>query len=111
MSAGRPVTRPIVPSRSTPANALPENPPSAEITYKGYRIEPESYRVNSTSWSPRVVVSVSAGEGPGQRTPLYSTDAAKFSTRDEADRCALEVARKWIDAAVERPRSSDPEPA
>src|SRR5262245_11322086 len=39
-------TRPIVPVVPAPTNALPENPPPNEITYKGYRIEPASYRVN-----------------------------------------------------------------
>jgi len=105
-----PVTRPTVPVASTPTNALPENPPTAEITYKGYRIEPESYRVNSTTWSPRVVVSLRTDEGAWQRTPLYSTNTAKFPTRDEADRCALDVAKAWIDAASARPRLAGPEP-
>jgi hypothetical protein len=73
-----------------------------ELTYKGYRIEPESYAVNSVTWSPRVVVSVRHEGGWARQSPLYSTNAARFPTRDEADRSAVDVARAWIDKAVER---------
>jgi hypothetical protein len=73
-----------------------------ELTYKGYRIELESYAVNAVAWSPRVVVSVS-DEGRWARQPaLYATNAAKFPTRDAADRSALDVAKAWIDTAVGR---------
>ena len=75
-----------------------------EITYKGYRIEPESYHVNSTAWSARAVVSVRTEGLWSRQAPLYSTNTARFPTRDEADRCALDVARAWIDAAIARPR-------
>jgi hypothetical protein len=37
-------------------------------------------------------------------TPLYSPDAARFPTRDDADRRALEVAKAWVDAAIARQR-------
>src|SRR5262249_38894138 len=93
LSATRPVSRPIVPVGSTPPNALPEGPPPAGITYKGYRSEPSSYWVTSTAWSPRVVVSLRTDKGAWQRTPIYSTNPAKVATRDEAARCALDVAR------------------
>jgi hypothetical protein len=104
LSATRPVARTIGPIGSPSTNALPEAPPPTEITYKGYRIEPASYAVNSTAWSPRVVVSLRNDEGTWQRTPVYSTNTAKFPTRDEADRRSLDVARTWIDAATERQR-------
>jgi len=72
------------------------------MTYKGYRIEPESYYVNSTAWSARAVVSTKTADGWLRQAPLYSTNTARFLTREEADRCAVEVARAWIDAAVAR---------
>lgn len=80
----------------------PVAPTSEEITYKGYRIEPASYGVSSTTWSPRAVVSVRTDDNWSRMTPLYATNTARFPTRDEADRCALDVARAWIDTAVER---------
>lgn len=105
MSATRRVLRPIVASASPAAPAAPPAPhPSDEITYKGYRIEPGSYSVTSSAWSPRAVVSLRTDEGWSRRTPLYSTNAAKFPTRDEANRRALDVARAWIDTAVEQQR-------
>jgi hypothetical protein len=73
-----------------------------EVTYRGYRIEPASYCVSGSSWSPRVVVSAPTDEGWARRAPLYSPSTAKFPTRSEADRCALDVAKAWIDTAVEQ---------
>ena len=104
LSDTRPVSRPIVPVGSRPLNAVPEDTPPEAIMYKGYRIEPESYCVTSTAWSPRVVVSLRTDEGAWHRTPIYSTNTAKFATRAQADRCALDVAREWIDAAIKRQR-------
>jgi hypothetical protein len=83
----------------------PTNPvavTSDEITYKGYRIEVASYGVSSTTWSPRAVVSVRSEDAWSRLAPLYATNTARFPTRDEADRCALDVARAWIDTAVDR---------
>jgi hypothetical protein len=87
---------------ASPAPVFPQALAAEEITYKGYRIEPESYSVNSTTWSARAVVSVKTVHGWSRQTPLYSSNTTRFPTRDEADRCALEVARAWVDAAVER---------
>src|SRR5215831_17628442 len=87
---------------------LPRTPPSPlvdlprEIMYKGYRIEPGSYIVGHGEWSPRVVVSVKSAEGAWRPTPIYSPSSAKFPTRAEADRRALDLATAWIDAAVQR---------
>jgi hypothetical protein len=80
----------------------PAAPISDEVTYKGYRIEVASYGVSSTTWSPRAVVSVRTEDNWSRLSPLYATNTARFPTRDEADRCALDVARAWIDTAVER---------
>lgn len=92
-------------SIGSPTGNVPEKGfPSGEITYKGYRIEPGSYSVNNSAWSPRVVVSVRTDEGWSRGQPLYSTNPARFPTRDEADHRALDVARAWIDTAVERRR-------
>src|SRR3989442_3156258 len=74
------------------------------MTYKGSRVEPASYCVSTGAWSPRVVVSLWTEDRSSPRTPLYATNAARWPTRDEADRCALDVARAWIDAAVGRQR-------
>jgi hypothetical protein len=83
-------------------NSPPQAHARNEITYRGYRIEPESYAVHTNAWAPRVVVSLgTAGSGP-QRTPLYSPKTATYLTRDEADHHALDVARAWIDAAITR---------
>ena len=73
---------------------------AAEMTYKGYRIEPASYGVNTATWSPRAVVSVRTDGTWARLTPLYSTSTARFPTRDEADLNAVAVAKAWIDRAV-----------
>jgi hypothetical protein len=100
----RPAIRPTGMIGSPPGQVPPEDLHADEITYRGYRIEPESYHVNSTAWSARAVVSVKTEDGWTRQAPLYSRNTARFSTRDEADRCALDVARAWIDAAVEQHR-------
>jgi hypothetical protein len=76
------------------------------MMYKGHRIELGSYAVGA-AWSPRAVVSVRTDEGAWQRTPLYATSSAKFPTRHEADRSALDVARVWIDGLAARQRASE----
>jgi hypothetical protein len=86
------------------SQALPAAQPEEEITYKGYRVEPASYCVSTGAWSPRVVVSLKTEDGSSPRTPLYATNTARWPTRDEADRRALDVARAWIDAAIARQR-------
>jgi hypothetical protein len=95
----RRVTAPTIPRSSDPPRPDLVVP---EATYRGYRIEPESYAVNSGGWSPRVVVSVRHDGGWARQPALYSTHSARFPSRDEADRTALDVARAWIDSAVAR---------
>lgn len=102
MSATRRLTRPIVTSGPEPTKAPLAAHPQDGITYKGYRVEPGSYCVSTGAWFPRVVVSLRTEDGSSRRTPLYATNAAKWPTRDEADRHALDVARAWIDAAIEQ---------
>jgi hypothetical protein len=36
--------------------------------------------------------------------PLYATSATKFTTREQADIAAIEVAKAWIDTKLERQR-------
>ncbi len=80
--------------------AVPNSDAEPETTYKGYRIELESYCVTNSAWSPRAVVSLqNPGTSPG-RTPVYSTSSVKFPTRAEADCHAFDAARVWIDSAV-----------
>lgn len=100
MSVTRRVTRPVDGGGLPPAPREPRQP--EELSYKGYRIEPGSYSVNSTAWSPRVVVSRQTDEGSSPKIPLYATSTARFPTRDEADRHALDVARAWIDTTIAR---------
>jgi hypothetical protein len=92
------------------AETSPASSSSEEIIYKGHRIEPESYAVHSSAWSPRVVVSLRIEKGWSRGAPLYSTSAARFPTRDEADRQAVDVARAWIDRAIERGVTDTAEP-
>jgi hypothetical protein len=86
-----------------PPAVPPREPASEVLTYKGYRIRPESYAVHTSAWSPRVVVCPTSQEGWGQGQPLYATNAARYATQAEANRHAVDVARAWIDTAVEAP--------
>jgi hypothetical protein len=52
-----------------------------------------------------VVVSVNNDGGWTRQPPLYSTSTTKYATCEEADRAAIEVAKAWIDAALEGQRS------
>jgi hypothetical protein len=102
LSAPRRLTRPGVGGGGPAPLASPEPARSEEITYKGYRVEPASYPVNSAAWSPRVIVSLKTDEGVSSpKIPVYAMSTARFATRDEADRQSLDVARAWIDRAVE----------
>ncbi len=80
----------------------PEVPVVDELAYKGYRIEPGSYFVHTNAWVPRVVIALAVGGGVTQRTPVYSTNSARYVTQEEADRHALALGRQWIDAEVKR---------
>ena len=104
MTVTRRLTRPIVTVASGAREAPPVPSPQDGITYKGYRVEPGSYCVSTGAWFPRVVVSLRTEDGSSAKTQLYATNAARWPTRDEADRRALDVARAWIDAAGDRPR-------
>ena len=104
MNVTRRALRPPVTIGSPASKVPPQGLPADEITYKGYRIEAASYYINSTTWSPRAVVSVRSDAGWSRPTPLYSTSTARFPSRDEANRCALGVAKAWIDTATERQR-------
>ena len=83
--------------------APPPAPLPQETMYKGYRIEVGSYAAGH-GWSPRVVVSLQSVSGGWQHTPLYATSSAKFPSRADADRRALDVATEWIDAEAEQRR-------
>jgi hypothetical protein len=101
------VTRRFTRRPPTVGPALPPAPsrppvPDADITYRGYRIQPGSYASPRSGWSPRAVVSAKGPGGWAQGSPLYGTNTAKFPTREEADRHALDVARAWIDDALAR---------
>jgi hypothetical protein len=102
MTVMRRAPRPVVTLGAPAKYVPPRGLPAGEIMYKGHRIEPASYCVNATAWSPRAVVSVRTEDGWSRQAPLYATDTARFPTRDDADRRALDVARAWIDTAVER---------
>ena len=103
MISSRRVPRPKLGSDTT-APAPPAPPLSTEIIYKGYRVEPGSYSVGGSAWSPRVVVSTKTETGAWRPMPLYATSSVRFLSRDLADRRALEVATEWIDATVARER-------
>ena len=98
VSAPRNLGAPLPITPIAPTVELP-----SELMYKGHQIELGSYAVGA-AWSPRAVVGVKATDGAWQRTPLYATSSAKFPTRHEADRRALDVAKGWIDTAVARQR-------
>lgn len=102
----RRLTRPPTPSGAPPGPPVAQ-PVDQPMMYKGHQIEAGSYCVGSVAWSPRAVVSVRSVDGAWQRTPLYSTSSAKFPTQHEADRRAIDVARAWIDATLERQRPPD----
>lgn len=101
MNSRRVVRQPVV-IGPVAAAVPPQAQARSEITYRGYRIEPESYAIHANAWAPRVVVSRGTAEGEPQRTPLYSPRTATYPTRDEADQHALNVAQAWIDAAITR---------
>jgi hypothetical protein len=102
------ITRRLPPRQSRDGTPPPPvvRPVDQVITYKGYEIEARSYSVGSVSWSPRAVVSLRTVDGAWQRTPLYSTNSARFPTQSEADRQALDVAKAWIDATPGPPPPS-----
>src|SRR5215813_6636156 len=88
------ITRRASPRPAPIASGDAQAPPAVNLqdgmTYKGYRVEPASYCVSTGAWSPRVLVSLLTEDRSSPRTPLYATNAARWPSRDEADRHALD---------------------
>lgn len=65
------------------------------IRYKGYFIEPHSYKLRSGGWVPRAWVTKDTGDRLHMR-PIYSRTQVR-ATREEADKYAVELGKAWIE--------------
>ncbi len=69
-----------------------------EITYKGYRIHPNSERQPDGLWLPVAELEFSHGGGVTTKPPLRAKSPEARMTSTEADAAAVLMARAWIDA-------------
>jgi hypothetical protein len=68
-----------------------------KVDYKGHIIWLSSYELKTGGWLPRALVVLPAEEGNGQQQLLYPGGEATFPVREEADKQAFEMRKKWID--------------
>jgi hypothetical protein len=69
---------------------------SDDVHYKGWMIKAQSYRSDGNRWRPKALVSVYQGGSVRVHqvpTPLNAT----HDTEEDADACAVAMAKKWID--------------
>jgi len=67
-----------------------------DLVYKGWLIEPQSYKAERDRWRPKAVVSIHEG-GNVRIRPLTSFKEMR-DTEADANTCTLVMAKKWIDA-------------
>ena len=66
-----------------------------DVEYKGWLIEPQSYKSERDRWRPRELVSIHEG-GRVRIRPLTWFNAM-YDTEEEANAYAARMAKKWID--------------
>lgn len=70
-----------------------------KVAYRGHTIELSSERMRSKGWVPKAIVVIEENKTV-KRIPIYGRRRASFDTQREADSCALELAKLWVDGRV-----------
>ncbi|HEX9880475.1 MAG TPA: hypothetical protein VGB25_09805 [Candidatus Binatia bacterium] len=67
--------------------------------YRDHTVELNSDRTRSGRWVPRATILIEDGKTV-KRIPIYGRRRASFDTQREADSCALELAKLWIEGRL-----------
>ncbi len=70
-----------------------------KVSYRGHTIELSSERMRSQRWVPKAIILIEENKTV-KRIPVYGRRRASFDTQREADSCALELAKLWVDGRV-----------
>lgn len=70
-----------------------------KIVYRGHTIELSSERMRSRRWVPKATIVIEEKETI-KRIPIYGRRRGSFDTQREADSCALELAKLWVNGRV-----------
>ena len=83
------------------------------VAYNDWEIRAQSFKSNGDRWRPKATVSSWKGGRYRIAPPVLPPLDAKFDTRQEADSCAVKIAKSWIDehgqAWIDEPRVTSPE--
>ncbi len=67
-----------------------------DVQYKSWVIEPQSYKSDGERWRPKALVSIHEGGSVRVHHVAAPLDVMR-DTEADADACAVEMAKKWID--------------
>ncbi len=70
-----------------------------KVSYKGHTIELSSERMQSRRWVLKATIVIEENKTV-KKDPIYGRRRASFDTQREADSCALELAKLWIEGRV-----------
>jgi hypothetical protein len=68
----------------------------ADVKYKGWLIEAQSYASDGGRWRPKAIVSISEG-GAVRTHQVPAPPNVTFDAESEANAYAAPMAKKWID--------------
>jgi hypothetical protein len=68
----------------------------ADVQYKGWLIEVQSYESDGGRWRPKAIVSISEG-GEVRTYQVPAPPNVSFDTEPKANAYAVPMAKKWID--------------
>jgi hypothetical protein len=69
---------------------------AADVEYKGWTIEQQSYKSERALWRPKALVSIGDG-GNVHEYQVAAPPDVMYATQRDADAYAIEMAKKWID--------------
>lgn len=67
-----------------------------EIEHRCRIIEPQSYRTAGERWRPKALIIPNQG-GSVRTSPVFAPPDKTFATEEEANRYAVEMAKRWVD--------------
>jgi hypothetical protein len=67
-----------------------------DVDYKGWLIEPQSYKSDGNQWRPKALVSVYKG-GSVRVHQVPAPSSVTHDTEANSNAYAVEMAKKWID--------------
>ncbi len=70
-----------------------------KVSYEGHTIELVSHQLRNGGWVPRASIIIEYGKGM-KSIPIFGRRRASFESQREADSCALELAKLWVNGKI-----------